>query len=69
MSPRIKKLIGMFGLLIGFFAYIILAINIADMLPENRFLDLVYFAIAGIAWIFPVKYLMIWMNREPDDPS
>jgi len=21
--------------------------------------------IAGIIWVFPIKYLMLWMNREP----
>jgi len=66
MPPRQKKFIGMIILLIGFFMYLIAAITLADYLPSNRILQIVYFAIAGILWIFPVKHLMVWMNSEPD---
>lgn len=65
MPPRQKKFVGMIILLGGFFAYIIAAINVADWLPANKFIEIAYFAVAGIAWIFPVKHLMIWMNRDP----
>ncbi|MEM1193586.1 MAG: DUF2842 domain-containing protein [Pseudomonadota bacterium] len=65
MHPRQKKLIGTFVLLFGFLAYLILAITIADYLPSNKILEIVYFAITGILWIFPVKNLLEWMNREP----
>ncbi|MEL6362748.1 MAG: DUF2842 domain-containing protein [Pseudomonadota bacterium] len=65
MRPRQKKLIGTFILLFGFLAYLILAITIADYLPSNKILEIVYFAITGILWIFPVKTLLEWMNREP----
>lgn len=66
MPPRQKKFIGMIVLLLGFFIYLIAAITIADFLPSNKILEIVYFAVAGIAWIFPVKHLLAWMNREPE---
>lgn len=66
MPPRQKKFIGMIVLLIGFFAYLILAITIADFLPANKLVEIVYFAITGIAWIFPVKHLLAWMNHDPE---
>ena len=64
MTPRLKKFIGMVILLIGFFFYVVAAITIADYLPSIRLVQLVYFVLAGIAWIFPVKSLLSWMNRE-----
>ncbi len=62
MSPRLKKLLSIFILLPGFFLYIIVAITLAEFIPANKFLQIVYFAIAGIVWIFPLKPLFLWIN-------
>lgn len=66
MSPRIKKLLGLLIILPGLFAYIIVAITIADYVPNHKIVQFIYFAIAGIAWVFPLKPLFIWMNSEPN---
>ena len=65
MKPRIKKLIGILILLVGMFVYFIAAINIADALPDHIVLQIGYYAIAGIIWVFPLKPLFLWINKEP----
>lgn len=65
MKPRMKKLLGLFILLPALLAYILVAIVIADYLPDFWLIELAYFIVAGVVWAFPMKYLMDWMNRDP----
>ncbi len=65
MNPRIKKLIGTAVMLAGLGAYVLGAIAIADLVPKHWFLQLIYFALAGIAWALPAIPLIKWMNAEP----
>lgn len=65
MSPRLKKLIGLFILLPGLLAYIMAAVVVADHVPEFWLIKLLYFMVAGVLWAFPMKYLIVWMNRDP----
>ncbi|MBT8473765.1 MAG: DUF2842 domain-containing protein [Marinicaulis sp.] len=65
MTPRIKKLIGMAALLPALVLYLFAAAALGEMLPNFQLLKVIYYLIAGIAWAFPVKYLMQWMNAEP----
>jgi len=69
MTPHTKKFFGMLILLFGFFFYAILAITIADYIPSNKILQIIYFAVAGIIWVFPVRPLMIWMNSDPNSST
>lgn len=62
MSARYRKLLGLFILLPGMFFYLLIAAALSERLPDFWLIKLVYFAIAGIAWAFPVKRLMGWMN-------
>lgn len=65
MNPRIKKLIGFAVFLPGLAAYFFAAAALADFVPNTQWLKAPYFLIAGIAWAFPAKFLMQWMNAEP----
>jgi len=65
MSPRIKKLVGLFILLPALLAYILLAIVIADYVPDFWLIELAYFIVAGVLWAFPMKALIDWMSRDP----
>ncbi len=67
MRPRIKKLIGIFILLPYFIAYAFAAAALGEQVPDFWLLKLLYFMVAGIVWVFPVKYLMMWMNAEPQN--
>ncbi|MEM9168789.1 MAG: DUF2842 domain-containing protein [Pseudomonadota bacterium] len=62
MSPRIKKLIGTAVLLPVIVIYALGAMLLADFVPTFWVFQLVYFLVAGVAWAFPLKYLMKWMN-------
>jgi hypothetical protein len=64
MSMRWKKLIGMFALLAILFVYALLVMSFAvRILPTaSPVAELIFYAIAGIAWVVPVRYLIVWMN-------
>lgn len=65
MSPRLRKLIGMFGIL-GFLAFYVVAIStLGDHVPDHWAVKLVYYALAGTFWGVPLFPLIRWMNREP----
>jgi Protein of unknown function (DUF2842) len=40
--------------------YIAGAITIPDMLPDQWAVRAVYFLLAGIVWVFPIRWLMLW---------
>jgi hypothetical protein len=65
MNTRTRKAIGCFVLLAYLALYAALAaslgVALAPMLPA--WAELVFYAIAGIVWIFPLKPLFGWMNR------
>jgi hypothetical protein len=41
-------------------AYIAAAITIPDMLPDQWAVQAVYFLLAGVLWVLPVRWLMLW---------
>lgn len=63
MNPRLKKLVGMLAILAFLAAYVAAALFIAGHLPKNRLVELVYYAVIGIAWGLPLFPLLKWMNR------
>ena len=66
MSPRSKKLIGAVVIILWVPVYALIAMRVGvELLPEaNPLAALVYYAIAGTAWIIPIGLMMPWMNRE-----
>ncbi|MEO0400007.1 MAG: DUF2842 domain-containing protein [Pseudomonadota bacterium] len=62
MPPRYRKLVGLFILLPYLFVYLAAAAALADFFPRFWLSDLIYFAVAGLLWAFPLKYLLKWMN-------
>lgn len=63
MSARWRKLIGMVAILAFLAAYVAAAVWIGERLPEGRWIDLAYYAFAGLAWGVPLLPLISWMNR------
>jgi len=41
-------------------AYVAASVTLADRLPDQWAVQAVYFLVAGIAWVFPVRWLMLW---------
>ena len=63
MNAHTKKAVGGLLILVFLTAYIILVINIADHLPDQKLIRLAYYLIAGTAWGAPLIPLITWMNR------
>ena len=64
MSPRIKKLIALLVLLPCLALYFFAAAALGERVPNAQILKVPYYIFAGIAWAFPVRYLIMWANRE-----
>jgi len=63
MSARLRKFIGLFGIL-GFLAAYVAAVSlIADYVPKHWAAQLVFYVIAGVGWGVPILPLISWMNR------
>ncbi|MBI1364805.1 MAG: DUF2842 domain-containing protein [Alphaproteobacteria bacterium] len=65
MEPRQKKLIALIILVPGLVAYAGAAGALGAALPHTTLLQLPYYITAGIAWIFPARWLIQWAEREP----
>lgn len=65
MSPRVKKLIGLVVLPAGLLLYVGAAVTLAERIPDQQFLKLIYFMVAGLAWAAPTIPFIRWMEREP----
>ncbi len=65
MPPRVKKLLGFALFLPALVFYFFAAAALGERVPNVQLLKASYFLLAGIAWAFPAKYLMAWMNAEP----
>jgi hypothetical protein len=64
MSMRWKKFVGLFALLAILFVYTLLVMSLAvRILPTaGPVAEFIFYAVAGVAWVVPTKYLVVWMN-------
>lgn len=69
MSPRLKKLLGLFLLLPALLVYFGAVVTLADMLPSHWLVKLIYFVIAGLLWALPMIPFMRWMERTAEKPG
>ena len=67
LTSSTKKLIGTVVILIWVPIYALLAMRVGiSVLPgANPFVELIYYALAGTAWIIPIGLMLPWMSREP----
>ncbi|KJV08640.1 hypothetical protein VZ95_16490 [Elstera litoralis] len=63
MPPSLRRLLGALGVLIFLLLYIIAVLNLRMLLPENLWLDLVYYIIFGILWVWPALLITKWGHR------
>ena len=63
MPARLRKLIGLFGILVFVTAYAVAASKIAERLPDNLAVQAVFYIVVGLAWGVPILPLISWMNR------
>ena len=64
MPPRLKKLIALLVLLPGLLVYFFAAAALGEQVPDLQILKIVYYMIAGLAWAYPVRFLIIWANKD-----
>lgn len=67
MNTRTRKAIGCFGLLTYLTLYALAAASLGGALAPvlSTWAELIYYAVAGIIWILPLRPLFAWMNRAP----
>lgn len=63
-----RKLLGLVLFLIFITVYIFSAMLLAvHVLPDNRWVELVFYSIAGVIWIFPAMKLIRMMLPGEDE--
>ncbi len=64
MPMRWKKFVGVFLLLglIGIYALLVMRAAVEILPGANRIVEFLFYALAGMAWVVPVRYLILWMN-------
>lgn len=51
---------------LGFILYVMVVVALGDIFRDTHWLiELLYFAAAGIVWVFPTRKLMFWAARAP----
>ena len=54
--------------LVGFAGYAVIALVLADyVLNMHWTVQVIYFAVAGIAWAWPAKWLIYWSANKKRD--
>jgi hypothetical protein len=65
MPERLRKLIGSIVLVVFVCAYALTAMTVAAAkLPgTSRLTQLVFYVVAGLAWVIPAAALIAWMQK------
>ena len=63
MTARVRKLVGLVGILAFLLFYIGLIANLARYVPQHRIWQAVFFILAGVLWGVPILPLISWMGR------
>lgn len=51
--------------LVGFLLYVGLVLRLADAVaPMHWAVQFVFFALAGVAWVVPARWLILWAARR-----
>lgn len=59
---RVRTLIGTLALVAGLAIYALGVAALAQFLPRQPLLALLFYAVAGIAWVAPAALLTRWMQ-------
>jgi Protein of unknown function (DUF2842) len=67
MPVRLRKFIGAILLitLVVTWALVAMALAQAPMIKANGVIEVIYYVVAGLAWVLPAMPLVRWMSR-PD---
>lgn len=67
MGRRSRRIVGILALLAFMLVYVVMAAEIgaAFFAEAGTLVELVYYALAGVAWTVPVAVIIAWMLRAP----
>jgi hypothetical protein len=65
MSMRLRKLVGLVGILAFILLYMGVVVRLSNYVPDHGPLQFVFYALAGVCWGVPILPLISWMNRGP----
>lgn len=65
MGARTRRFVATIGVLLFLTFWVWGAVSINDVLPNIWWLDLIFFAVAGIGWGIPLIPMLRWAEREP----
>jgi len=70
MKLRTRKFIGVFGATayLTLYSLIAMAVGGALVVELNRFVQLIFFAVAGVLWLPGMMKIIRWMSR-PDEET
>ena len=63
MPARLRKLIGLFGILGFLTIYVVGVIAVGEYVPAHWATQIAFYAVAGTLWGVPILPLITWMNR------
>lgn len=70
MKPRIRRLAAGLGVLLFVCVYAIAAASVGALLVRAPlWVQLLYFALAGLAWVLPLRPVFAWLGRGEKDDS
>lgn len=67
MNPRVKKLIGaiLMVVFVAIYALVIMALAPRILIGATKWVEALFYAIAGLAWAVPLLPLIRWMEKKP----
>lgn len=65
MPPRARRFVAAVGILLFLTFWVWGAVSINDRLPDIWWLDMIFFAVAGIGWGVPLIPLLRWAEHDP----
>jgi len=65
MGARTRRFVATVGVRLFLTFWVWGAVSINDRLPDIWWLDLIFFAVAGIGWGIPLIPMLRWAEREP----
>lgn len=64
-KPSSRSFIGMAAMIIGLTLYAFLAAGIGNLIGEwHLAIQMSYYLVAGLAWLYPAKKLLQWMGGQ-----
>ncbi len=62
MNERLRKLIGLMGVMAFLAAYVVTVTLVSEHIPDHWAARMAFYVIAGLGWGVPILPLISWMN-------